>query len=679
MQYFLNENTLYLVFRLMFTFDECSLFFFLTKCSTFLNGNTLYLVFHLMFTFDECQHSFSSCGTRAYTSPVGVIRACTKCVLYFCQAFSLGSAQNNKRRKRDSKAERNHTWECLQPESFHRLGAIQQHAMREMRTCCDEEIRARRANLEHARANERLARIRRRRDWTGVPAASDQKLQLQQQDVLATEPTGADFLSSLRSSAVAVIKPASMLVGLLSILTCCGVLAFKAAPDVFLQRLVQSFVRSQWRCASLSAVALKRLIISMMDPEAALPAVSGIHLCYQCFARFHGLSDWVMRDLIRKKLAGDSVEHSKKGRQQMRAATMGALEWIDNRVKMLGDYMPHKSYIHLPPGSKKELYDNYVLDCQINYVNHSPVSKATFWHLMKKHFPRVKIPKQKRFAKCDTCDSYDTRIREAFSDSIRQELRREKSKHLDFVVQERRKYYKHRRKAASDPSSHPKREYMSLILDGMDQAKTQVPRVARETSSTKNLYGVPYVTVGVLNHGHNPSLNTFPSQYGKDASLTCHLLSETIRRHFESKKIPTKAAAGKKRVLYVQLDNAGSENKNYAVMGMFALLVFYGVFDKIKVSFLPVGHTHEDVDQMFSCISRALRKHSVLVPSALFDIMKTSYKPKPDVHPVQDVSSLLCKPVLCVLGEEALCLALVGTLLSITMPFITPIPDAHIR
>lgn len=36
------------------------------------------------------------------------------------------------------------------------------------------------------------------------------------------------------------------------------------------------------------------------------------------------------------------------------------------------------------------------------------------------------------------------------------------------------------------------------------------------------------------------------------------------------------------------------------LLGFMAYLVEKGVFRKIKVSFLMVGHTHEDIDQVFS-------------------------------------------------------------------------------
>ena len=41
---------------------------------------------------------------------------------------------------------------------------------------------------------------------------------------------------------------------------------------------------------------------------------------------------------------------------------------------------------------------------------------------------------------------------------------------------------------------------------------------------------------------------------------------------------------------------------------IFQQLPYYSMYEQIKVNFLPVGHTHEDVDQMFSRLSEYLKK-----------------------------------------------------------------------
>lgn len=48
------------------------------------------------------------------------------------------------------------------------------------------------------------------------------------------------------------------------------------------------------------------------------------------------------------------------------------------------------------------------------------------------------------------------------------------------------------------------------------------------------------------------------------------------------------------------------------VLGLGHLLVAEGVFKKIKINFLPVGHTHNDVDQMFSALAGRLRYANLL-------------------------------------------------------------------
>ena len=82
-------------------------------------------------------------------------------------------------------------------------------------------------------------------------------------------------------------------------------------------------------------------------------------------------------------------------------------------------------------------------------------------------------------------------------------------------------------------------------------------------------------------------------------------------------------------VLFLQIDNWWRENKNNYVFAFCALLVELGVFRKVKVGFLIVGHTHEDVDQLFSRFSTYLRRNDVLTMESLTSALEKSYTPRP--------------------------------------------------
>ena len=61
------------------------------------------------------------------------------------------------------------------------------------------------------------------------------------------------------------------------------------------------------------------------------------------------------------------------------------------------------------------------------------------------------------------------------------------------------------------------------------------------------------------------------------------------------------------RNIYVQLDNTGS-NKCGTVITACALLVKLGICRKVKINFLEVGHTHEDIDALIGSVVVKLRK-----------------------------------------------------------------------
>jgi hypothetical protein len=75
-------------------------------------------------------------------------------------------------------------------------------------------------------------------------------------------------------------------------------------------------------------------------------------------------------------------------------------------------------------------------------------------------------------------------------------------------------------------------------------------------------------------------------------------------------------------ILFLQLDNTGKDNKNKHMVSFLAFLVARGVFIEIQVSFLPKGHTHEDIDQFFSVISRKLKTN----PARTLPELVTTFK-----------------------------------------------------
>ncbi|KAK3099332.1 hypothetical protein FSP39_002742 [Pinctada imbricata] len=59
------------------------------------------------------------------------------------------------------------------------------------------------------------------------------------------------------------------------------------------------------------------------------------------------------------------------------------------------------------------------------------------------------------------------------------------------------------------------------------------------------------------------------------------------------------------------------------------MLVQAEVLRKVKLTFLMVGHTHEDVDQMFSCINRAANQRNLLTLEHLHSVCREGFTPTP--------------------------------------------------
>lgn len=126
---------------------------------------------------------------------------------------------------------------------------------------------------------------------------------------------------------------------------------------------------------------------------------------------------------------------------------------------------------------------------------------------------------------------------------------------------------------------------MSLIIDGMDQKKTNIPAPLFGSKSTDGLKHLQTHVVGVLANGHGAMLFWEMKQFGKGPDLAISNICRALH------VMTDKYSNDKSRwpdVLYLQMDNAASENKNHWIFRLAGLLVHFGIFKKVSYFFCAI-------------------------------------------------------------------------------------------
>ena len=120
---------------------------------------------------------------------------------------------------------------------------------------------------------------------------------------------------------------------------------------------------------------------------------------------------------------------------------------------------------------------------------------------------------------------------------------------------------------------------MTVIIDGMDQSKTNLPQTQMISKSVSSLWKLRTHVTGVLLHTkcpHGKIAYVFVDllQYPHDSNLTVTVLLKVLRSYVDMHEmLPDK--------LYLQMDNTCRENKNKFVFGFCAMLVEMKIFSKV--------------------------------------------------------------------------------------------------
>jgi len=121
---------------------------------------------------------------------------------------------------------------------------------------------------------------------------------------------------------------------------------------------------------------------------------------------------------------------------------------------------------------------------------------------------------------------------------------------------------------------------MTVIIDGMDQAKTNLPNTKFIAKSTSGLWRLRTHITAAIVHTRAPCGKLAYAfidmlQYPHDSNMTITVLMNVLIEFQKGHQLPP--------TLFIQVDNTVRENKNKFVLGFCAILVELQIFQKVAI------------------------------------------------------------------------------------------------
>lgn len=186
--------------------------------------------------------------------------------------------------------------------------------------------------------------------------------------------------------------------------------------------------------------------------------------------------------------------------------------------------------------------------------------------------PRATSLQQRR------CSQLRTAREAAVTPERRAEVKAKAKQHFDLINFERKFVSEFAFRAINEPH-----KYISFEVDSMDQVKSAMPQFHRPSKDFVDSAVVKNVVTAVRVPGHCVLEYVYQNNSPHDSSTTFTLIHRALQSVAEKKKGSLPPCA------HFQMDNCGRENKNNTMFAYFSYLVESGVFNKIVVTFLPVG------------------------------------------------------------------------------------------
>ena len=281
--------------------------------------------------------------------------------------------------------------------------------------------------------------------------------------------------------------------------------------------------------------------------------------------------------------------------------------WLLSFIELVGDCSPTRFQKIQIPGiyTKESIHAIYKHNIEVCFTadEFDILELSSFKTLWGSIFPNVTITRYCHVSgKCETCHALYER-QEVFKNKEElEQIRRLSAIHKIMIESNRLAYIQNRQLAQEN-----KDLYMSVIIDGMSNNHSVLPFLANVDTPSSTM---SQKITGAKQHGIARTFyRTFP-HISTGANLACEVLLREIERRMDysiENDVPFP------RWLLAQVDG-GSENTSRTFYALCEYLVRIGIFDRIEVARLPVGHTHDDIDALFGVLWRALRGKTIITP-----------------------------------------------------------------
>ena len=288
--------------------------------------------------------------------------------------------------------------------------------------------------------------------------------------------------------------------------------------------------------------------------------------------------------------------------------------------------MPHR---YLPPGRPSDLYWNYVAargvqESKSPWVQSMgpPASLSTFWRGWLRWKEFLTFRKTSQHSKCTTCWKYQQVLHNQAS-SWQEKINNAVLLKQHYADQycDRAIYWSLRW------FSGLKQSILVIIMDGLDKTKFAFPRFqeSRMPKSMDNTQRPKMILTAAIAHGWITCLYLQSEIENHGSDQFCELLTRTIDKvmalvqRSRSREAPCH--------LVLQADNPTGQAKNTYVMTYLAYLTARYKFATVTINFLMVGHTHEDIDQLFAVVvALILRKQHFETAEEMLDYVAVNLK-----------------------------------------------------